>query len=476
DTFYTNLYRVLTMPSLFDDADGRYLGFDDAVHNVAPGEHHYTNFSLWDTYRTQTPLLTLIEPRLSHDLAQSLLSDADQNHGVVPRWTQANIDRGIMGGDSGTATLAEFVAAGALDHAGSQHAYDVLLHQATAVPPVWPRSHMDDDTVLGYVPAEDSDIAASLTQEYAIDDAALAGVARQLGDDAGAAMLEQRAGNWRNLMDPDRKFIRPRNRDGSWANPTSVGPLTTWDPDFSDGYQEETGWQALWVEPHDVAGLAQAMGGRSVALQRLQNFFTAALQHPASPVVPVVQQYSSFFGIYYIGNQFTPANETDLATPWFFNWLGQPWQTQKVARAELNVYNSRPDGLPGNDDTGTMSAWYVLASLGIYHAAPGSNAWEVSSPAFARAVVKRGTQGPLTIEAPGATSQVPYIHGANLDGVRLDRTYLSACELQSARTLAYTLSATPDKSWGTGAGAAPPSLSVPSSRALARACVRIPAA
>jgi predicted alpha-1,2-mannosidase len=469
-TFYDNLYRALLMPSVFDDADGRYLGFDGTVHQVDPGHHHYTALSLWDTYRTQTPLLGLIEPAVAHDVLVSLLDDADQNRGVIPRWVQANIDRGIMGGDSGSATVADGAAAGLLGPADAQRANADLVHQATTLPPVWPREHLDAYLKYGYVPYDVTGIGAALTLEYNIDDDAVAHLAAALGDTADASALQARAGHWRNLINPSNHFIQPRNSDGSWANPTKVGdptgtvPLSTnvsvpYNPNFQDGYQEGTGWQYLWAVPHDVAGLASAIGGQPVAIRRLDRYFSTALNTPLAPAVPITQEYGSFFGVYYVGNQYTPANETDLWAPWYYDWLGQPWKTQKVARSEMAVFNPRPDGMPGNDDTGEMSAWYVLAALGIYHAAPGVEAWELSSPAFPSAVVRAPH---LTIEAAGAANARPYVHGARLRGRPINRTFLTTCELRSGGTLTFDLAATPDRAWATGSGAAPPSASVPS--------------
>ncbi len=218
-TFYDNLYRALLMPSVLDDADGRYLGMDGAVHRVAAGHHHYTALSLWDTYRSQTPLLELTEPAVAHDMLVSLLDDAAQNHGVVPRWVQANIDRGIMGGDSGSATLADGAAAGLLNRVDTHRALSDLLHQATASPPLWPREHLDDYLRYGYVPYDKDGIGAALTEEYNIDDHAMAQLANAVGDSTDASALEARAGYWRNLVNPANRFIRPRNSDGSWANP-----------------------------------------------------------------------------------------------------------------------------------------------------------------------------------------------------------------------------------------------------------------
>jgi predicted alpha-1,2-mannosidase len=459
-TFYDNLYRALLMPSVLDDADGRYPGMDGAVHHVAPGHHHYTALSLWDTYRSQTPLLELAEPAVAHDVLVSLLDDADQNHGVIPRWVQVNIDRGIMGGDSGSATLADGAAEGLLAPADERRALADLIGQATTLPPVWPREHLDAYLKYGYVPYDVDGIGAALTEEYDIDDNAVAQLAAALGDTADAGALQARAGYWRNLVDPSNHFIQPREGDGSWASPTKAGPVgVPYNPNFQDGYQEGTGWQYLWAVPEDVAGLAGAIGGPSVALQRLDRFFSTALDSPLAPGVPLAQQYGSFFGVYYVGDQYTPANEPDLWAPWFYDWLGQPWKTQQVARAEMSAYNARPDGLPGNDDAGEMSAWYVLAALGIYRAAPGVDAWELSSPAFPRSAIPAVH---LTIDAPGASDARPYVGAVALDGRPVNRTFLTSCELRGGGRLSFTLAALPDRDWGTGPDAAPPSASAPS--------------
>lgn len=477
--FYTNLYRAMLMPSLFDDADGRYLGFDGTVHSVLAGHHHYTNLSLWDSYRSQTPLLDLIEPAVAHDILVSLLDDYDQNRQTIPRWVQANLDRGIMGGDSGSATLADGVQQGLLDAADSQRALAALVHQADTLPPLWPREHLDAYLRKGYVGDDVSDIGAALTLEYAIDDSAVAAVARRLGDSADAARLAARAGSWRNLVDPGSRFIRPRNSDGSWANPTkSLGPVPLpaalpWSPDFQDGYQEGTGWQYLWSVPHDVTGLVGAIGGPATAVSRLDRFFSEPLDHPTVTAVPTAQQYGSFFGVYYIGDQYTPANEPDLWAPWYYDWLGQPWKTQRIVRAEMGTYNARPDGLPGNDDTGEMSAWYVLASLGIYHAAPGAPVYELNSPAFPSIALRTGART-LAISAPGASALAPYVSSAALNGRPVARTYLTTCELQAGGRLAFALSPAPDTAWASGPGAAPPSLS-DGARTLPGGCTNGPA-
>ena len=452
-TFYSSLYRFFLMPSVFDDADGRYLGMDGQVRTVRPGTHHYTALSLWDTYRTQMPLLELIEPGAAHDVAISLLDDADANNGVIPRWVQANIDRQIMGGDSATAIVADAVQEGVLSDAESQRAFNAMWRQATTLPAVAGREGLAGfmDPEQGWVGQDESGRSgAALTLEYAIDDTALLGVARRFGTPEQVTALERRAANWQHLMNPDSRFLQPRNKDGSWPNPHPSGALgAPWRPEFQDGWQEGTGWQYLWFVPQDVPGLADRMGGRDVALDRLDQFFAA----PAP-----VQDKTSFFGVYYIGNQFTPSNETDLWVPWFYDWLGQPWKTQREARQAMSVYSSRPDGMPGNDDTGTMSAFYVLAALGLYHAQPGVQAWQLNSPSFGRAVIDTGARD-FTIEAPGASRLRKYVQSARLGKRSFDRAWLSSAQLRSGGRLAFELGARPNKDWASGPDAAPPALS-----------------
>jgi putative alpha-1,2-mannosidase len=449
-TFYSNLYRFFLMPSVFDDADGRYLGFDGQVRTVAPGTHHYTALSLWDTYRTEFPLLGLIAPDVARDVARSILTDADQNGGMLPRWVQANRDQQIMGGDSATATLGDAVGEGLLDDSDGTRAYSAMLDNATRVPHVSAREGIDGYMQRGWIGQDETGRSgAALTLEYAIDDAAMLPALRRYGTPEQVAAFTKRAANWRNLWSATDGFLRPRNKDGSWASPNPLGVPGVWRPEFQDGWQEGTAYQYLWFVPQDLGGLSATLGGSDAAIARLDDFFRA----PAP-----VQDKGSFFGAYYIGTQFTPSNETDLWAPWYYNWLGQPWKAQREVRQAMSVYSSRPDGMPGNDDTGTMAAWYVLAALGLYHAAPGSQAWELSSPAFPKAVVDVGAKRKLTIDAAGASRLRRFIQSATLDGKTYTRTWLPSGKLHAGGRLSYVMGAQPDKAWGTSADDAPPGI------------------
>jgi predicted alpha-1,2-mannosidase len=448
-TFYSNLYRFYLMPSVFDDADGRYLGLDGQVRTVPAGsDHRYTALSLWDTYRTEFPLLTLLEPQVAHDVAISILDDADERGGNLPRWVQANIDRQIMGGDSATATLGDAVGEGTLTDDEGRRAYAAMLHNAITLPPTSARDGLAGYLERGWVGQDETGRSgAALTLEYAIDDAAMLPAARLYGTAEEVAALEKRGRNWQSLWSAADGFLRPRNKDGSWASPNPLGLHGVWRPEFQDGWQEGTGHQYLWFAPQDVGGLATTLGGADVAAQRLDDFFRA----PAP-----VQDKGSFFGAYYVGTQFTPSNETDLWVPWYYDWLGRPWKAQREVRQAMSVHSARPDGMPGNDDTGTMAAWYVLAALGLYHAAPGGQAWQLSGPVFDHAVVRTGHGRRLVIDAPGSGR---YIRSATLDGRPFAKTWLPSRVLHRGARLAFAMARLPDKTWATAPDAAPPSLS-----------------
>lgn len=429
------------------------------MRNVDKGHHHYADFSLWDTYRTQTPLLSLAAKDVAHDVAISLLEAAEQTHGQLPRWTHGNRDYGIMGGDSATPTLASFVANGAITGADAKRAYRAILVQGTKLPPAEPRNHLPTYVRHGYIPVEDSDIGAALTLEYAVDDAAVAWIAQRYGTKAEAAEFARRAGFWRNLMAPDDHFLRPRMRNGSWATPSNLGVTKVWNPMLPDGWQEGTGWQYLWAVPQNPPALAAAMGGRKVAVDRLDSFFQTTLENQVVPIVPIVQAQASLFGIAYYGDQFTPANEPDLQAPWLYNWLGEPWKAQRVLHASSRVWSDKVNGLPGNDDAGTMSAWYVLTAIGMYQPQPGAPAWVLASPLFDSVRIRGVTGKPtLTILASRSSVAEEYIASATIDGRPSTRSWLAPAEATEGRTLRLVMTSTTGSQWGSQPRDTPPSL------------------
>ncbi len=451
-TFYTALYHSLTHPNVFDDADGRYIGFDDKIHRVARGHHQYANFSSWDTYRSLGALQAWLFPHRASDMAQSLVNDAEQG-GWLPRWPLENTYTGVMNGDNSVPLIAGMHAFGAT-HFDADAALKYMLKGATRVEPAhWgyiERQGIDDYVRMGYVPNDRATdkhtrYGASETLEYAIDDFAISRLARSLGRHAIAATYLKRSGNWRNLLDPGTGYLRPRNSDGHFPS----GPGFTPPPKGQfgqDGFDEGNAAQYRWLVPQDIGGLVKAIGGNAKVIPALDTFFRKLNVGPNEPY-----QWSG--------------NEVDFATPWLYDYVGQPWKTQAlVHRIQNQLFKPTVDGLPGNDDLGAQSSWYVWSALGMYPATPGTRDLVVNSPLFAHARLKLGNGHTLDISAPGANQTGAYIRGMSVDGKPWHRAVLPTSIVALGGTLHFSLQKKPDRQWATSAKAAPPSYPAPGRR------------
>ncbi|MGW1094506.1 GH92 family glycosyl hydrolase [Streptomyces sp. NPDC002455] len=454
-TFYTALYHSLMQPNLISDTDGRYPGMDGKPHRVERGQKaQYSNFSGWDQYRAQIQLLALLKPRIAGDFAQSLYNFARQNGGVWDRWVHVNGATHVMTGDPTAATLATFYAMGVrnFDYEG---AFESLARQATVPHP----DGLSDAGCPGQCTGQRPNLAQYLESHYAAQDvchcwggaaetledavagAALGRWARLLGRDEEAAAFEERGLWWRNVFNPaagdgagTTGYIQARKLDGSWVTPFSPG---------SDlGFAQGTSATYTWMVPQDVQGLAEAMGGREVAAQRLDGFFHAA-----------DGSWSVKGGD---ALRYDPTNEPGIHAPWLYNALGQPWKTQETVREIVDtVYGTGPRGLPGNDDLGTMSAWYVFSALGLYPQTPGSASMLLGAPLFPSAVLDRPQGGDIRISAPEADATHPYIDAVRVDGRTTDRSWTDARLVTRGGSLAYRLADRPNTSWATGPAGLP---------------------
>ncbi|MDQ1023737.1 putative alpha-1,2-mannosidase [Streptomyces umbrinus] len=454
-TFYTALYHSLMQPNLVSDTDGRYPGMDGKPQRVERGQGaQYSNFSGWDQYRAQIQLLALLKPRIAGDFAQSLYNFARQNGGVWDRWVHINGPTHVMTGDPTAATLATFYAMGVrnFDYRG---AFDSLARQATVPHP----DGLSDAGCPGQCTGQRPNLAQYLTSQYAAQDVchcwggaaetledsvaddALGRWAKLLGPDERAAAFAERGGWWRNVFNPGATdgagttgYIQARNLDGSWVTPFSPG---------SDrGFAQGTSATYTWMVPQDVQGLAEVMGGRETAARRLDAFF-----HKPDGSWSVKGGDAL---------RYDPTNEPGIHAPWLYNALGQPWKTQATVRQILDtVYGTGPAGLPGNDDLGTMSAWYVFSALGLYPQTPGSGNLLLGAPLFPYAVVDRPGGGGIVIDAPSADAGHPYVSGVLLNGRTHDRSWTDARFLRGGGTLTFGLSREPDTDWATAPGGLP---------------------
>jgi predicted alpha-1,2-mannosidase len=384
--FYTALYHAFLHPNIFDDADGHYIGFDGRVHR-ARGYTQYANFSGWDIYRTQIPLLAWLCSQVASDMVTSLIADAKEG-GRLPKWPVANDYTGEMDGDSADPIIASAYAFGAR-HFDARSALREMVVGASKPGPVRQgyeeRPGLDSYLRRGWVDSQSSGWGpAATTLEYAIDDFSIGRLALTVGARQAARSCLLRSQNWRHLFDRASGFIEPRDPGGTF--PAVVNPTS------SDGFVEGNAWQYSWMVPQDLPGLFKAMGGPRRATHRLDLLFRRLDAGPQAP--------------YYWGG-----NEPDLEVPWEYDAAGEPWRTQGVVRQIMTrLYRPTPAGLPGNDDLGTLSAWYVWSALGLYPVVPGVPGFAVGSPLFPHIVLTVGANR-FSIVAPGAGSDRPYIHG-----------------------------------------------------------------
>ena len=439
--FYTALYHALSEPNLFSDVDGRYLGMDGKVHEVVAPQHaQYANFSGWDVYRSQLQLITWLDPATGSDIAQSLLNQANQNGGDWDRWTHLTGGTSVMNGDPSAPAIAAIYAFGgrAFD---MKAAYASLLRAAT-VPTEKDASHhgcevqcigqrpgLEEWLKLHYMPmgAPGWGVAAD-TLEMASADFALSQFAEDLGDKTNAATLRARSGWWRNLFNPKATpgegYIQPRNADGTWPK---------FDPASDEGFVEGSGAQYLWEVPFDPEGLFDAMGGKPAAAGRLDRYFYAPDGNLA--VTKSGDLHAEL------------NNEPSIGDPWLYNFVGEPWKTQGLVRATLDtLWTNTPGGIPGNDDLGEMSSWYVWAALGLYPLYPGRAEFVLGSPLFAEADIDR-PGGRVVIRATSTMPDAAYVTALKVNGAPSAQSWLPQSFAEKGGTLDFTLSKTPDPKW-----------------------------
>jgi predicted alpha-1,2-mannosidase len=439
-TFYTALYHASLEPSLFNDANGEYIGFDNKIHRVQPGHAQYANYSGWDIYRSEVPLLATIDPRIAADMATSLLNDAAQGGGALPKWPVANGYTEVMNGDAADPILADTYAFGARAFDASTALTDMVngADGKTAVGQGFYVARPNGDAYIakGYVPNIGSDSispvpnGASETLEYALDDFSISRLAQDLGRGPTAGTFTQRSQNWANVFDTADGFIEPR--DGSGAFPSGP-PVQTGAGFGQNGFQEGNAAQYTFMVPQNLHGLIQGMGGDQAAAARLDTYFTKLNVGPNEP-------------FHWQGN------EPTLDTPWAYDSAGQPFKTQAVVREITSqLYSLTPGGEPGNDDLGAMSSWYVWATLGLYPQTPGVPMLVLGTPQFPQAVI-HGAFGDLTVNARGAGDT--YVQSLKVDGRPSEHTWIDPSR---TRELDFNLSATPNTSFGSAPGDTPPS-------------------
>jgi predicted alpha-1,2-mannosidase len=459
-TFYTALYHALLHPNLFSDSDGQYPGFDGKVHQVAPGHAQYANYSGWDIYRSEIPLIALLDPAQAADMATSLLNDEQQGD-WLPKWPAGNGYTGVMNGDAADPILAEinaFASAsqgsaskgsaskGSASHGGGfnlKQAVAAMVHGADGAGPPgqgWyvERPHGGDFHKLGYVPNVAADSisplpnGASETLEYSVADFAISRLALAAGETATAKKFLATSQNWANIFDTATGYILPRDAQGAFPPNASEGYAGF----GQSGFQEGNAAQYTWMVPQNLQGLFAGMGGDRAVVARLNTLFSQLNVGPNEPY-------------YWAGN------EPGLDTPWAYDSAGAPYKTQQTVRQIADtLYSDTPGGEPGNDDLGAMSSWYVWSAIGLYPQTPGVPVLVAGSPLFPSVTVHAGRNS-LVIRAPQARAGHPYVTGLSVNGHTTQRPWIMLNG--RPQTLDFSLSGHADRSWGSAPADAPPS-------------------
>lgn len=425
--FYSAMYRASFLPHAISDVDGRYPAFADnkTIMKMKDGMEYYDDYSMWDTYRAEHPLLTILAPSKSADMMQSLLSKYQQG-GWLPIFPCWNSYTSEMIGDHCLSVLSEAYMKG-IEGIDYGLAYEAMRKNAFETPDSYDdykdgkgRRALEDYINLGYVPLDNPVNEAyhraeqsSRTLEYAYDDYALALVAKAMGKTDDYNKLITRSKNYRNVIDPASGWLSGRYADGRFIDQP--------DPTLRLSYIcEGTPCHYTWYVPHDVPGLIEAMGGLESFNRKLDSMFTEKL--------------------YWHGNE--PCHQVAF----MFDYSGKAWRTQEVVRhvLETEYYNS-PGGLCGNDDAGQMSAWYIFASLGFYPVSPVDAEYALASPVFDKAVINLENGKQFKVIARGNPSQNIYVRSVRVNGRKLKTPFLKHEDIVKGGRIVFRMSSKPNK-------------------------------
>ncbi len=427
--FYTALYHSMLAPNLYQDIDGRYRGMDLKIHQTDNFDY-YTVFSLWDTYRAAHPLYTIIEQERTNDFINTFLAKYDEG-GIMPIWDLSANYTGCMIGYHAVPVIADAYLKGIRDY-DTEKALEAMKHSAMQ-DKLGLKSYKD----YGFIPVEEESESVSKTLEYAFDDWTIARMAKAMGKDEDYKLFSERAQNYKNVFDPESKFMRGRFRN-TWFDP--------FDPfEVNFNYTEANAWQYSLYVPQDVNGQISLMGGKDKFEEHLDKLFTAKSETSG-------RDQADITGL--IG-QYAHGNEPSHHMAYLYNYVNKPHKTQETVHKILTeLYTNSPDGVSGNEDCGQMSAWYVLSSLGFYPVAPGSNDYVIGTPLFPKATVNLESGKEFTVVAHHISEQNIYIKSAVLNGKPFNRTFIKHDEVVNGGKLEFEMTNTPSD-WGTSDTAIP---------------------
>ena len=415
--FYTGLYHLLIHPNILQDVNGEYPQMESLQVGHTKG-NRYTVFSLWDTYRNVSTLMTLLYPDRQIDIIRTMI-DMYKENGWLPKWELYGRETFTMEGDPSIPYIVDAYMRGLRDY-DVNLAYEAMRKGATT-PGEFNllRPDANDYFTQGYVPLrEQYDNSVSHALEYYIADWNLSNFAQALGKKADAQLFYERSMGYKHYYSKEFKTLRPLLPDGSFYSPFDPKQGENFEP--SPGFHEGNAWNYTFYVPHDIKGLAKLMGGDKAFVNHLQSVFDKG---------------------YY-----DPANEPDIAYPYLFSYFkGEEWRTQKLIRELLKSgYHNAPNGVPGNEDTGTMSAWAIFSMMGFYPACPGDVNYVLTSPTFDKVTIHLDERfypkGKLVIESKHDTPEAVYVKEVKAGDRKLKGFTLSHEQLVNAGTLRFQLS------------------------------------
>ncbi len=427
--FYSALYHTMLAPQLYQDVDGRYRGMDLEVHETT-GFEYYSVFSLWDTFRAAHPLYTIIEQDKTNDFINTFLAKYDEG-GIMPMWDLAGNYTDCMIGYHAVPVVADAYLKGIRGY-NTEKAFEAMKHSSTR-----DKFGLEAYKKYGFIPVDEESESVSKTLEYAYDDWTIAQMAKEMGKTDDYQTYIQRAQYYKNVFDPESKFMRGRFRN------TWFAPFDPYEVNFN--YTEANSWQYSFYVPQDVSGFIDLLGGKDKLEAQLDELFNAKTETSG-------RDQSDITGL--IG-QYAHGNEPSHHMAYLYNFVNKPHKTQeKVHQILTELYKNDSDGVSGNEDCGQMSAWYVLSSMGFYPVTPGSNEYIIGTPLFDKATINLESGKQFNIIAKNLSDTNIYIERVKLNDKKLNETYLNHNDIVSGGTLEFTMTDNPAV-WGSREGNEP---------------------
>jgi len=428
--FYTAHYHTMITPSTYCDVNGEYRGMDEMIY-TSPTKENYTTLSLWDTYRTLQPLMTITQPERVPGIINSMLSIYRQQN-KLPIWALHNGETECMPGYSSMPIISDAILKG-FEGFDYEEAFKAMKASTTykwqnAVPYILQQEFIPADSVIQ---------ATSFAMEYAVGDWGVAAVAKKLGKMEDYAEYAKRANYYKHYFDQSINFVRPKLADGSWRTP--YDPARSVHGGNGSDFCEGNGWQYTFFVPQDVYGLIELFGGDKPFLERLDQFFVnndSMGEEASADITGLIGQYAH-------------GNEPSHHITYMYAYAGQQWKTAEKVRYIMDeFYKDTPDGIIGNEDCGQMSAWYILSSMGFYQMNPADGVYVFGSPRFDKMSVKVRGGKTFTVEAENNTKENIYIQKVFLNGKPYKKTYITYDDIINGSTLKFVMGKKPNKSFG----------------------------